>query len=322
LEMITTDLDDDGDSRECRLCLLGEPQNDFIRPCNCSGSLRYTHRKCLDRWRTVSPHPDSLTTCEICRSKFQIVYKTRDDKWKSRIQYCLVVTLDISFFVAIFVGLWLGFGFLGDFSFNNLLISEISCNNGSTTVISTPSSVTTPTSYPSPQPDSLCQFFEFTKLSIWQGRVWWWGFICLFFVLGIFGCICFCYYREKGSEHSGASANSHYQHNSCYYVCCGPTYYSGYYYSTPYGFWDSNDILCCYLCLNRNASPHHHHYNTGSGCNCNGGGDCGNCSGGDCGCKGGDKDVSVFFGDNSCGGVVGGSVWGDICNVCGIYDSK
>ena len=40
--------------RECRICKLGEDEcqslGSLISPCSCSGSMRYIHTKCLQRW--------------------------------------------------------------------------------------------------------------------------------------------------------------------------------------------------------------------------------------------------------------------------------
>jgi len=252
---------------------LDEQQKDLIHPCRCAGSLRYTHRHCLDRWRTVSPHPDSLSACEICKTKYLITYKLENkNECLSKFRYGLAVTLDITFFLAIFAGLWIGFGYVGDLSLNSLLITIRSQL-------------------------SLSGWFGFALDSnIWTGRIWFWGFICLFFVLGIVGCFFYCCYREEGSSTANTSS-AYYRHNDCYFICCGPTYYNGYYYGTPYGYWNSNDILCCWLCLNTHPHPHHH----AAACDCSGcvGGSCGNCcanSGcGDCKDCGGKESMTVLL---------------------------
>ena len=38
-------------TKECRICLQSDDQDDMIAPCLCSGSSKYVHRSCLDRWR-------------------------------------------------------------------------------------------------------------------------------------------------------------------------------------------------------------------------------------------------------------------------------
>jgi len=269
-------------NRECRLCLMDEPQKDLIHPCACTGTLRYAHRKCLDRWRTVSPHPDSLTTCEICKSKFQIVYNIKDNKCKNRFFYCMAVTLDVLFFLAIVGGLWIGFGYLGDEVFNGILTDIFYCPN---TTPKPPTS--TPTAPPTALPLGCSGWFHFAHdHTVWSGRVWFWGFICLFFVLGIVGCFFFCCCREEGDSSINTSSHDYHSRGDCYWICCGPTYYNGYYYGTPYGYWNSTDILCCWYCTSLHTNAHHYHHHASSGCDCTFGG----CSGGDCGNFGGCKD--------------------------------
>lgn len=162
--METVQLDSVNDGRECRLCLLSDPEDDLIRPCSCSGSVRYTHRRCLDRWRTVSPHPDSLTTCEICKSRFYIIRKTRNDHCWRNTKFGVAVFLDLTFFFSLFIGLWLAFGFVGDKAVNPFVETMFPCVN------------------------NTCEHFQFTHSSLWSGRIWFWGFIWFFFTLGCIGC--------------------------------------------------------------------------------------------------------------------------------------
>jgi len=259
--METVQLDSASDSRECRLCLLSEPEDDLIRPCSCSGSVRYTHRKCLDRWRTVSPHSDSLSTCEICKSQFYVIRKKESGTCWRRTKFGFAVFLDITFFLCIFFALWLGFGYVGDLAVNDLFGSEFPCNV------------------------TCNDYFQFTHLSsLWSGRIWFWGFIWFFFTLGCIGCFVFICLKCCGGEedNSAQSSSDYYGRNDCYWICCGPSYYNGMYYG-PYSYWGYNDILCCYLCSG-GLSPHHSHSTVygGNNCNCQG---C-DCKGGNCGGEG------------------------------------
>jgi len=53
-----------GEVRICRNCHDSEG-DDFIAPCQCSGSIRWVHRHCLDEWRSVSRNPSSFTQCDV-----------------------------------------------------------------------------------------------------------------------------------------------------------------------------------------------------------------------------------------------------------------
>jgi len=133
-----------------------------------------------------------------------------------------------------------------------------------------------------------CSSFQFTGRALFQGRIWFWGFVCLFFTLGIIGCFCFCFCREKGSS-SPDSFDDYRHRGDCWWIWCGPTYYGGYYYTSPYGYWTGNDILCLWLMMDMNRHSYYHSTNTNC-CDCNScNGNCGGCdlSGSNCG---GDKD--------------------------------
>jgi len=197
-------------------------------------------------------------------------------KCTSRFQFGVVVLLDVLFIVIIFLGLWIGFGFLGDVGFNKIFLS--SCHN-STTITGKKVS-----------PPDWCNFFKFTQDPIWQGRVWFYGFVLFFFVLGIIGCFFFLCCRDKNpSSKLKEDRQYYYDRSSCYWWWCGPTYYGGYYYSSPYGYYNSTDLLCCWCCLT-NSSPHHHSTVNNWDCNCNAN-DC-NASGGNCN---GNNDLGSAF---------------------------
>ena len=62
---------------KCRYCLEEEDtdQNPLIVPCQCTGSTKYVHRKCLDQWRKEALNPHNLHRCEICHIEYQIQVK-------------------------------------------------------------------------------------------------------------------------------------------------------------------------------------------------------------------------------------------------------
>lgn len=71
------------DNRICRICYLNEEEskNPLIKPCNCSGSLKYIHFECLKKWittnycvRVESTEDSSIfmikpIICELCKTK-------------------------------------------------------------------------------------------------------------------------------------------------------------------------------------------------------------------------------------------------------------
>ncbi|CAJ2645322.1 RING/FYVE/PHD zinc finger protein [Trifolium pratense] len=70
------DDDDDGEDEpllqmaECRICQDDDSINNLENPCACSGSLKYAHRKCVQRWCNEKGD----TTCEICHKSYEPGY--------------------------------------------------------------------------------------------------------------------------------------------------------------------------------------------------------------------------------------------------------
>ena len=59
-------------TRECRICLEGEDEGRVIAPCKCTGSVKYTHVRCLAEWikRKVESNARKRASCEICEAEF------------------------------------------------------------------------------------------------------------------------------------------------------------------------------------------------------------------------------------------------------------
>jgi hypothetical protein len=61
--------------RVCRICFSNSSEDrlraeQFLSPCSCSGTSKWVHRDCLDRWRAAEQRPDALTHCSECRSQY------------------------------------------------------------------------------------------------------------------------------------------------------------------------------------------------------------------------------------------------------------
>jgi len=64
--------EDSGSDICCRVCLENtESERGWIDPCLCSGSQRWIHVECLEKWRLANTHPDSMTTCPTCCYEYQ-----------------------------------------------------------------------------------------------------------------------------------------------------------------------------------------------------------------------------------------------------------
>lgn len=55
---------------ECRICQDEDEDSNMETPCSCCGSLKYAHRKCVQRWCNEKGD----TTCEICHQQFKPGY--------------------------------------------------------------------------------------------------------------------------------------------------------------------------------------------------------------------------------------------------------
>ncbi|OMP04793.1 Zinc finger, RING-CH-type [Corchorus olitorius] len=55
---------------ECRICQEEDNINNLETPCACSGSLKFAHRKCVQRWCNEKGD----ITCEICHQPYQPGY--------------------------------------------------------------------------------------------------------------------------------------------------------------------------------------------------------------------------------------------------------
>ena len=68
----------DDNLEECRICFDVETEkNKFISPCRCSGTSKYVHIKCLNKWRRVNRGKDAYNQCMECRENYIIRRKYR-----------------------------------------------------------------------------------------------------------------------------------------------------------------------------------------------------------------------------------------------------
>lgn len=55
----------------CRICLQIDKKQNLINPCNCSGTNKYVHRKCINTWRKQFNDINN-THCNVCNSEYKI----------------------------------------------------------------------------------------------------------------------------------------------------------------------------------------------------------------------------------------------------------
>ncbi|KAM7274857.1 hypothetical protein ACFE04_016723 [Oxalis oulophora] len=60
---------DDDDLLFCRFCYGTHATEDLIAPCNCKGTSKYVHRKCLDHWRNLQ-RGFAFSHCTTCKARY------------------------------------------------------------------------------------------------------------------------------------------------------------------------------------------------------------------------------------------------------------
>ena len=52
----------------CRICLEEDTPDKLISPCSCSGTQKYAHHDCIQRW--ISEKGPNALRCEVCHSTY------------------------------------------------------------------------------------------------------------------------------------------------------------------------------------------------------------------------------------------------------------
>jgi len=92
----------------CRICLENDLEDNFISPCNCSGTSKYVHKDCLNKWRysfEYSPFSNNdikrYNECDVCKSEYTY---SHEKKYYSRSKlfflglwdtFCVTVVMNI-----------------------------------------------------------------------------------------------------------------------------------------------------------------------------------------------------------------------------------
>ena len=102
----------------CRICFdeenINESQqeeelrkNNFVSPCNCAGSNKYVHAKCLDQWR--KQNVNNFMKCPTCAGIYNIFFqKGISDAILFPLLYSSLTVFISTFLICNFRLLWLG----------------------------------------------------------------------------------------------------------------------------------------------------------------------------------------------------------------------
>ena len=70
----------------CKICHCGSEINQpLIAPCFCSGSLKFVHQECLQKWIKSS----DIKRCELCKYPFDMQAKV-SYKLRAFIKHCII----------------------------------------------------------------------------------------------------------------------------------------------------------------------------------------------------------------------------------------
>ena len=68
---------------QCRICLQENSDvEDLIKPCNCDGTQKFVHRKCLETWLEYNIDSINHERCQECLSNYKFeVIKYKNSKF-------------------------------------------------------------------------------------------------------------------------------------------------------------------------------------------------------------------------------------------------
>ena len=59
---------------ECRICFEDNNPENMIAPCNCSGTSKWVHRKCIEKWIQECDNEEASKKCMECKQEYQSRY--------------------------------------------------------------------------------------------------------------------------------------------------------------------------------------------------------------------------------------------------------
>jgi len=77
----------------CRICFGGEEDGHLFCPCKCSGSIKYVHVTCLQKWRSESINSKAYFRCEQCLYNYNLKRITANNLITHRIVIPLLTSI-------------------------------------------------------------------------------------------------------------------------------------------------------------------------------------------------------------------------------------
>ena len=60
--------------KECRICFNNDKDDEYIAPCLCSGTSKYVHISCLEKWREINKYKAVQATFKRAEYFVNIAY--------------------------------------------------------------------------------------------------------------------------------------------------------------------------------------------------------------------------------------------------------
>ena len=91
-----SDAESESCETQCRICLQSDSPDHLIAPCTCSGTSKWVHRTCLDKWRATEPNGKRFTHCHECNFEYGLRKKPESSEDRRRkFKYYSLVGIDI-----------------------------------------------------------------------------------------------------------------------------------------------------------------------------------------------------------------------------------
>ena len=89
--------------KECRICLEKDKIDEFINPCLCTGTSKWVHSSCLDKWRQININSKPYHQCMECNYKYKFTTNIVLETYKIKVERKIKVISSISIYIASFV---------------------------------------------------------------------------------------------------------------------------------------------------------------------------------------------------------------------------
>lgn len=89
------------DEYQCRICLENGMRKEFIAPCKCTGSSKWVHRICLDKWRSVREEK-AFHKCTECLTEYIFLPSSKSShECSQQFQFTCLVCRDLLVFLVV-----------------------------------------------------------------------------------------------------------------------------------------------------------------------------------------------------------------------------